>query len=203
MAETPVPEGGDPTPGRRRAGDGGGPAHRWRLLLVVAAAVVALDQLTKAWALEELRTRTIDVVWTLRFRYVENEGAAFSIVGGGGWGPVITLAALAIIAVLLVQVRSARSGWTVVAVGLITGGALGNLIDRVARGDEPLHGAVIDFIDFQWWPVFNVADMGVVVGAVLLVVASVLFDGEPRTGEPPTDEPATDEPAADDAEPSQ
>ena len=59
------------------------------------------------------------------------------------------------------------------ASGLISGGALGNLLDRAFRGDDGfLHGAVIDFIDLQWWPVFNVADACIVVGAILLVIAS-------------------------------
>ena len=60
------------------------------------------------------------------------------------------------------------------AAGLIGGGAVGNLIDRAVRGDQGfMHGAVVDFINLQWWPVFNVADMGVVVGAILLVVAGL------------------------------
>lgn len=59
------------------------------------------------------------------------------------------------------------------SVGLIAGGAVGNLIDRAFRGDDGfLQGAVVDFIDLQWWPVFNIADAAIVVGAVLLVVVS-------------------------------
>jgi signal peptidase II len=60
-----------------------------------------------------------------------------------------------------------------VALGMIVGGASGNLCDRLLRGDAGLlHGSVVDFIDFQWWPVFNVADIGVVCGAILLVIAT-------------------------------
>ena len=60
-----------------------------------------------------------------------------------------------------------------VSAGLIAGGAIGNLADRAFRGDDGfLHGAVVDFIDVQWWPVFNIADACIVVGAVLLVLSS-------------------------------
>jgi signal peptidase II len=64
---------------------------------------------------------------------------------------------------------------------MVLGGAAGNLADRLARGDDPLHGAVVDFIDLQWWPVFNVADIGVVVGGLLLVVIGMrpTLDHEP------------------------
>ena len=69
-----------------------------------------------------------------------------------------------------------------VAAGLVAGGALGNLGDRAFRGDDGfLHGAVVDFIDLQWWPIFNVADSAIVVGGILLVVVSMLT---------PVDEPA-------------
>jgi len=60
-----------------------------------------------------------------------------------------------------------------VAVGMVIGGALGNVADRLFRGDGWLHGSVIDFIDPQWWPIFNVADIGVVVGGILLVFGAI------------------------------
>jgi len=147
-----------------------GNARRWGVVLGVAALVLVVDQLTKWWAVAELGDRTIDIVWTLRFNLVENRGAAFSLFGGGGRGPLISLLVLGVVGFLLVQVRTMRSPTGVVAVGLILGGAVGNLLDRLFRGadDGVLHGPVIDFIDFQWWPVFNVADMAVVCGALLL-----------------------------------
>ena len=67
--------------------------------------------------------------------------------------------------------RQSSTRLAAVAMGMIVGGALGNLGDRLFRGDAGfLHGSVVDFIDLQWWPVFNVADMGVVCGAVLLAI---------------------------------
>lgn len=149
------------------------PVHHWALLAGTAVTVLVIDQLTKWWAVEELSDRTIDLVWTLRLNLVENRGAAFSFGGGGGWGPLISLLAIVVVAFLLFQARSMASRWGAVALGLVLGGALGNLTDRALRGDGFLHGAVIDFIDAQWWPVFNVADIGVVVGGLLLVVLGV------------------------------
>lgn len=149
----------------------GATSSRLPLTLLVAAAVVLVDQLTKWWALEALDDGGIDLVWTLRFRLVTNTGAAFSLVQD--WGPLVGLLAVVIVALLLWTGRSVATRTGAVGLGMVLGGALGNLLDRAFRsGDGFLSGAVIDFIDLQWWPVFNVADMGVVVGAALLLLAS-------------------------------
>ncbi len=147
-----------------------GPASRHAVTaLVSAAVVVAVDQLTKAWALAALDGgRVIDLVWTLRLRLVFNTGAAFSSFQG--LGPLLGLAAVAVAAVLLLNRRLASGRSSAIAAGCIAGGALGNLADRLFRSDDGfLGGAVIDFIDVQWWPVWNVADMGVVIGGAALV----------------------------------
>ncbi|MGH9231017.1 MAG: signal peptidase II [Acidimicrobiales bacterium] len=150
---------------------------RWSLLLGVAAAVLAADQLTKWWAVETLDTRTIDVVWTLRLHLTINYGSAFSLARGRG--AVISLLALVVVAVLLRSGRYATRPGTAVAIGLVFGGALGNLIDRAFReGDGLLGGGVVDFIDLQWWPVFNIADAAIVVGALLLFGTQWHGDGE-------------------------
>lgn len=139
------------------------------MVLAVAAIVAALDQLSKWWALENVSTRTVDVVWTLRLHVTHNTGAAFSLFAGRDVGPIIALVAVLIIGVLIWQGRFVTSRTGTVALGMVLGGALGNLIDRLLRGDGFLDGAVVDFIDLQWWPVFNVADAAVVVGSILLV----------------------------------
>ncbi len=147
-----------------------GPAYRHTLTaLVSAASVVGADQLTKWWALNALDSeRVVDLVWTLRLRLVFNTGAAFSSFQG--LGPLLGVAAVAIAAGLLLNRRLASDRWSAIAAGCIAGGALGNLADRLFRsGDGFLNGAVVDFIDVQWWPVWNVADMGVVLGAAALV----------------------------------
>jgi signal peptidase II len=139
----------------------------WAPVAGVATAVLALDHLTKWWALGALDDRTIDLFWTLRLRLVFNTGSAFGL--GSRYSPVIALVAAVVVLVLLKAGRSLRGRWALAAVGLVVGGAIGNLLDRVFReGGGLLGGAVVDFVDLQWWPVFNVADVAICVGAVLL-----------------------------------
>ncbi|MEO1062355.1 MAG: signal peptidase II [Actinomycetota bacterium] len=142
---------------------------RRRLPLLVAGVLILIDQLTKWWALERLDDgRTIDLVWTLRFRLVFNEGMSFSLGQGLGW--LVGIIGIGVVGVLLVwsgRVEPLPQRW---AVGAVLGGAVGNIIDRIFRADDgPLSGAVVDFVDLQWWPVFNVADMALVVGVITLV----------------------------------
>jgi signal peptidase II len=144
---------------------------RWGLIIAVAAVVVVVDQLTKWWALETLDTRTIDLPWTLRLNLTLNRGAAFGL--GSKYAPLIALAAVVVVVVVLGSTRGLDARWPRVGVGLVLGGAFGNLSDRMFReGTGVLGGAVVDFIDLQWWPVFNVADAAVCVGAVLLVLTA-------------------------------
>jgi signal peptidase II len=147
-------------------------AHRYLpLALGVGAVVVLVDQLTKWWAEDQLAQRSIDLVWTLRLHLVRNNAAAFSL--GEGFGPFIGVLALGVVGILLWTGRSIGSRLGAVGLGLVLGGALGNILDRAFRsGDGVLGGSVVDWIDVQWWPVFNVADIGVVVGAGLLFVAT-------------------------------
>jgi signal peptidase II len=144
---------------------------RWGLIIAVAAVVVVVDQLTKWWALETLDTRTIDLAWTLRLNLTLNRGAAFGL--GSKYAPVIALAAVCVVVVVLGTTRGLDSRWPRLGVGLVLGGALGNLSDRLFRdGSGFLGGAVVDFVDLQWWPVFNVADASLWVGIGLLVLSS-------------------------------
>ncbi len=170
---TAVPAAGATTP------DGDRPRSRWALLLGVAAVALALDQATKAWAVATLGDgRIIDLVGSLRLRYVANHGSAFSLADGRG--PLISLLAIVVVAVLLRTGRHATRPVVAVALGMILGGALGNLLDRAVReGDGFLGGGVVDFVDLQWWPVFNLADSAIVVGAVLLFGAQWRDAGEP------------------------
>jgi signal peptidase II len=146
-------------------------ARSLRWSFAIAAAVVVVDQLTKEWALEALADGPIDVVWTLRFNLAFNKGMAFS--QGTGLGPIIGVVALCVIVALLVSVGRSTSRLYPLAVGLITGGAVGNLLDRLFRDPGWLRGAVVDFIDLQWWPIFNVADICVTVGGALLLFTSL------------------------------
>ncbi len=139
--------------------------------LPVAIAVVVADLATKEWALSRLSDgRDIDVWWTLRFHLSFNTGMAFS--QGQNLGPLIGVVALVVIVALLLSLRRQPGRLTDVSVGLIVGGATGNLIDRLFRSPGWFRGAVVDFVDFQWFPIFNVADMAITVGGFLLVFAS-------------------------------
>jgi signal peptidase II len=138
-----------------------------RLLVAVAVAivVVAADQASKTWAVHRLSRGPIHVVWKLDLELTYNSGAAFSFARG--WAPVLGGLAVVVVLVLLGAVRRVQSTPLAVALGLVVGGALGNLADRVLRSN---HGAVIDFIALHFWPTFNVADSCIVVGGVMAAV---------------------------------
>jgi signal peptidase II len=148
-------------------------ARAWRAPVVVSGLVVLLDQFTKHWALGALSNGSIvHVVWTLQFNLAFNSGMAFS--RGRGLGPLIAVVATVVIVWLLISLRTGGSRLSTFGMGCLIGGAAGNLIDRLFRGDGWLRGSVVDFIDFQWFPIFNVADMAINVGAALLILNSVL-----------------------------
>ena len=160
--------------------------HRWLILVGTVFAVLALDQLTKWWAVRDLAPppdgagRIVDVIGSLRFRYAENTGMAFS--RGAESGRWIGLVVCVVIVVLVVLAVRARSVAVLVLLGVVIGGATGNLVDRALRAENGwLSGAVVDFVDVQWWPVFNVADAAVVVGGILLVLVATR---EPARGDP-------------------
>lgn len=154
--------------------------------------MVLVDQITKVWAESELAGRpAVEVVGDLlRFTYVRNPGGAFSVGTDYTW--LFTVAALAVSIAIFVFAPRIRSGWWQVALGLLLGGAVGNLIDRATQPPGFGTGYVRDFLQLPNWPVFNVADMAVVGGAVLIVVLSML--GVPATDDE-QDETAEPEPA--------
>ena len=137
----------------------------------VVAAVVLADQLTKWWAVDRLASGPVHVVWRLDLSLSSNTGSAFSLFQGATG--VIVVVAVALAAVLLVLVWRAPGLGRAAILGLILGGALGNLADRFFRD---LHGAVVDFVDFHFFPSFNVADSCITIGCILLVI-SLLRDG--------------------------
>ena len=142
------------------------------LMAAIVPAVLVIDQLTKRWAVSELTgSEPRHVIWTLRWNLTHNSGMAFS--QAQGIGPLIGIAAMLVVLWLAWSSRKLTSRLTAVAAGLVAGGALGNLADRLFRGDRVLRGSVVDFIDFQWFPIFNVADMAIDVGGALLVLWSI------------------------------
>ncbi|HET7309332.1 MAG TPA: signal peptidase II [Actinomycetota bacterium] len=159
------------------------PARRSALLLyLVAAGALLLDRVSKAWVEDALAGRPpIRVIpGVLSLNYTTNSGGAFGFGESAPWlfaGATIVVSAV----IVVVSARPMRMS-TAIALGLILGGALGNLADRVVNG-RGFSGRVTDFIDLQIWPVFNLADTAIVVGAVLLAVAS-FAGGVERTDAP-------------------
>ena len=160
------------SPIRDHDGDGDKPQLNARLFAaLVAAAVVLVDQLTKWWATSALADGPIVVVegW-FQFRLTYNTGASFSLFSGGG--QFIAVVVIGVIIMVFYILGDASRRLEAVALGLILGGAVGNLLDRVFRGSGFLDGAVVDFIDFSFFATFNVADMAVNIGVVLLLIAA-------------------------------
>jgi signal peptidase II len=112
------------------------------------------------------------VFWIIDWNLTFNSGMAFS--RAQGVGPYIGAVALIVIVVMLLSLRRSGGLASSIAVGLVVGGAIGNIADRLFRGPGWLKGSVIDFIDPRVWPIFNVADMGVTIGGALLVVAALM-----------------------------
>ncbi|MEU2178936.1 MULTISPECIES: signal peptidase II [Nocardia] len=155
------------------------PPQRLRALLVLAAVVFGLDLLTKTIAVANLTPgEPVSIVGDFaRLSLVRNPGAAFSMATGMTW--LLTLVAAAVVIGVVRIGRTLRSLWWAIGLGMVLGGALGNLVDRLFRAPGPLQGHVVDFVAVGWWPVFNVADSAIVCGAILLVVLTV-FGFEPN-----------------------
>lgn len=144
--------------------------RRFVLVAVVAAVALALDFATKEIVLARFAPgESVPVVGDLlRFTLVFNPGAAFSIGTGMTW--VFSLISIGVVAYIAVIARRLRSLSWALSLGLILGGAAGNLVDRLFRPPGPLHGHVVDWIQLPNWPVFNLADSSLVVGSALAVV---------------------------------
>jgi len=163
----PVTDEEAPQPARKRV----------RLLLTIAAVVLVLDIVTKVLAVRLLTPgQPVSIVGdTITWTLVRNSGAAFSMATGYTW--VLTLVATGVVIGIIWMGRRLVSPWWAVGLGMILGGAMGNLVDRFFRSPGPLRGHVVDFLSIGWWPVFNVADPSVVGGAILLVALSLFgFD---------------------------
>jgi signal peptidase II len=185
LSEQPV-DSAAAVPGRR---------PRTRLLLALAAAVLLTDLVTKLVVVATIEPGAdIRVLGGLLYlTQLRNVGAAFSFAEGA-----TVLFTLIAVAVAVVIVRAARrmysTGWAV-SLGLVLGGALGNLIDRIFRDPGFLRGGVVDFLsvfgpDGQVWPVFNVADSAIVCGGILgalLALRGIEFDGSRAKAQAPAD----------------
>ena len=170
-------------PSAEPGGHPGGAPRPTLLLALVAVVVLALDVATKVWVVAELEgRRSIELLGgELMLQVSRNPGAAFS------FAPSATLlftavAVVVIVVIVRISPRLRSVGWAL-SLGLLLGGAAGNLVDRVFRDPGPGRGAVVDFIALGWFPSFNVADSGIVVGgllAVLLTFRGIEVDGTRR-----------------------
>jgi len=164
-------------------------------LFSAAVVVYLLDRVTKLWAERTLPGDPIDMIpGLLSFRFATNPGGAFSL---GQDIPWFFVGATVVVSLLIVVTAFRHTNpVTAVALGLVLGGALGNLTDRYTRGED-FTGHVVDFIDLQIWPVFNVADSAIVIGAIVLAVGSFLGDRPERRDGDATPPLRSDAPPAD------
>ncbi len=135
-------------------------------VLLVAALVVCVDQATKTLALIALSDGPFHLIGPFNFTLVFNDGVAFGMASG--IAPLLVILAICAVVVVLIKTRTQLGPWSLAACGLVLGGAAGNLADRLFRNHG---GSVVDFIDIWRWPVFNIADVAVVVGAFSLAFA--------------------------------
>lgn len=170
----PEPDGGEPRPparpGRSRRG----------LLAATALVVIVADLATKTWIVRDFGAGHVDTVipGVLHILQSRNAGAAFGLAAGATIG--FSLVAVVVAGVIVRASRRLRSLPWALALGLLLGGALGNLGDRLFRSPGVLRGQVVDWIDVTHWPVFNLADAGITVGgvlAVLLALRGLRLDG--------------------------
>ena len=162
-----------------------GPGKSLALLFGIASAALAVDVVTKVAVVANLEGNPpVKVLGGLFYLDVlRNPGAAFSLATGLTW--VLALLAIVVVGVIVWLAPKLRSAGWATGLGLVLGGACGNLADRIFRAPGPLQGHVVDFLSFlapggQVWPVFNVADSCIVVGGVLVVLLSLLgrdYDG--------------------------
>jgi signal peptidase II len=155
-------------------------------LFLTALVTFGVDRITKIWAASTLPGGPIDVVpGVLTLRFTTNSGGAFSIGQRAPWF-FVGVTAVVVVIILATSLRH-TSRIVGASLGLVLGGALGNLTDRALRGPG-LRGRVVDFIDFHVWPVFNLADSAIVIGAIVLALTGLRDRPEEEPGERPGEE---------------
>ncbi len=178
----------DPSDAGTTDADAGSGTRSWRLPLlfgVVGLLILGLDQLTKVLALRHLTPgEPVEVIGSLlKFNLIRNPGAAFSL--GSDFTPVISAIQIIVaIGVVWLSRKLGSIGWAV-AFGLLFGGAVGNITDRIFREPSPFHGHVVDFLQTPHWAIFNIADMAVTSAAILLIIQTlrgIKLDGTKDVG---------------------
>jgi len=132
--------------------------------LIISIIVLILDQLSKYIIEINLYKKSIDIIENVfSITYVENYGAAWGILSNNNW-IILILTPLLIGLIVWYLYKISKNKLEYIAGGLVIGGAIGNYLDRIVRG------YVVDFFDFKIWPVFNIADIGIVVGCILMIL---------------------------------
>jgi signal peptidase II len=168
------------------------------LLSVIAGTVVILDLISKIIVVATIQpNQPVRILGGLvYFSLIRNSGAAFSMATGLTW--LLALVAIAVVVVIIRMAPRLRSTPWAVSLGLVLGGALGNLIDRIFRSPGFLQGHVVDFVSVfgpnaEYFPVFNVADSAITIGGISLVITALLgidFDGTSNRKKKTKDLPA-------------
>jgi signal peptidase II len=168
------------------------------VLYSLAVGAYVLDRVTKLLVERHLRGRPpiVLIPHVVQLVYTTNTGGAFSVLGGYPW--VFFTASLVVSLAIVAASFRLRSTSSAVGLGLILGGALGNLTDRIVHGPG-VSGQVTDFIDFHVWPVFNAADSCIVIGALVLIAAGLRRPTGRAVGEGPGGPDGSDIPAGPDA----
>lgn len=157
---------------------------RWSIVWIVAASVLVVDQVLKAIVAEWLGRGASVHRWELAGRwaamqYIENSGAAFGVLAGQ---PVLISALAIIVTFLFLAIMRDEAGHNTVllaAVGLVLGGSLGNLLDRLRLG------YVVDFVAIGIWPKFNIADSAIVIGLMLMAWTALFGESKQKRGSLP------------------
>ncbi len=142
--------------------------------------MLVVDQLTKVWAMAALADGPADLPGPFQFNLTRNTAGAFGL--GGAFVPFLALGALVLVVVLIARADVTSHPALALSAGLVLGGALGNLVDRLVRSPGMLRGAVVDFVDLRWWPVFNVADAAITCGCLLLIWSGWRTEGPAGPG---------------------
>lgn len=145
------------------------------LVGAIALTVFVTDQLSKQWAEADLvLNQPVPVIGSLvQLRLIYNSGAAFGL--GGSATALITVVQIAIsVGIVVGALTVVRNRWWALSLGLLLGGALGNVYDRLFRPPGVFRGEVVDFFQLPYWPIFNVADIAVTSGAILLILLTFL-----------------------------
>ena len=141
---------------------------RYLILGAAAVVVVGLDQLTKELALARLSDGPVDLIdGALTLRLTFNSGGAFGLLQG--LPGLFLIATVAVVVAILLWVRKINDPRWMIPLGMVLGGGVGNVLDRLVRNTG---GRVVDFIDLHWWPVFNLADASIVIGVGLVLLLS-------------------------------